>query len=143
LQQGVFSTLAAFDGALGIADVAAAAEQGDKLALGLLTEAGERLGEAISMALNLLGMDLVVVGGTLVHYSPRVLDAAARIVQLRVLPMVPHRRALVPSALGSGAAARGVALQAIDRLLDASLDGLEHDLDAAEESAISAGAASR
>ncbi len=143
LQQGVFSALARFDGALTIADVAAAAEQGDKLALGLLTEAGERLGEAISMALNLLGMDLIVVGGTLVHYSPRVLDAAARIVQLRVLPMVPRQLSLVPSTLGSGAAARGVVLQAIDRLLDASLDGLEHDLDAAEESATSAGVASR
>ena len=143
LQQGVYSSLAGRGDALTIADIAAAAEAGDKLALSLVTAAGERLGEAISMALNLLGMDRVVVGGTLVHYSPGILEAAARIVQLRVLPMVPHRRSLVASTLGSAAAARGVVLQAIDRLLDAALAPVERDAAGTAEPPMEARAASR
>ena len=80
---------------LTLADIAAAADRGDKMALGLLTEAGERLGEAISMALNLLGFDLVVLGGALARCSPVVLEAVTRIVRLRVLPIVPCERRLV------------------------------------------------
>jgi predicted NBD/HSP70 family sugar kinase len=100
--------------ALTLSDLAAAAAQGDKLALGLLVEAGERLGSAISMALNLLGLDLVVMGGSLIRCSPFVLDAAARVVQLRVLPILPRRRRLVASTLDAVAGAQGAALLAIN-----------------------------
>jgi hypothetical protein len=71
------------------------------------------------MALNLLGLDLVVVGGRLPLCSPVVLDAAERIVQLRVLPMVRRPRRLLRSGLGSDASARGVVFQTIDWLFDA------------------------
>ena len=108
LGAGAISSLSGVGETLTLADIAAAAANGDKMALGLLTEAGERLGEAIGMALNLLGLELVVAGGVLVHCSPVVLDAAARLVQLCVLPVVPHERRVVRSSLGSDAAARGV-----------------------------------
>jgi hypothetical protein len=68
------------------------------------------------MALNLLGLDLVVLGGPLVHCSPVVLEATTRVVQLRVLPIVRRPRTLIRSESGSDAAARGVVLQAIDWL---------------------------
>ena len=97
LRRGVYSSLSSVGETLTLADIAAAADSGDKLALGLLTEAGERLGEAISMALNLLGLDLVVLGGALVQGSPVVVEAAMRTVQLRVLPIVPRERRLVRS----------------------------------------------
>lgn len=126
LERGVFSSLSGRQEALTLADIAAAAAQGDKMALGLLTEAGECLGEAISMALNLLGFDLVVLGGALAQCSPVVLEAATRIVRLRVLPMVPRERRLVHSTLGRDAAARGVALQAIDWLFDDPAERLAH-----------------
>lgn len=116
LRRGVFSSLASVGDALTLADIAAAATGGDKMALGLLTGAGERLGEAISMALNLLGLDHVIMGGTLAQSNPVVLEAARRIVRLRVLPIVPHERVLARSTLGNDAGARGVALQAIDWL---------------------------
>jgi predicted NBD/HSP70 family sugar kinase len=124
LSRGVFSSLAVKEDQLTLADLADAAEAGDKLALGLLTEAGERLGLALSMALNLLGLDLVVLGGSLVQCSTVVLEAAARIVRLRVLPIVSQPRARVPSARGSDAAARGVVLQAIDWLFAAPSERL-------------------
>lgn len=116
LHRGVYSSLSLDGPALTLEDIAAAARGGDKLALGLLNQAGEGLGEAISMALNLLGLDLVVVGGVLAHCSPVVLDAAARIVRLRVLPIVPRPRNVVLSTLGSDAAARGIVLHAIEWL---------------------------
>jgi predicted NBD/HSP70 family sugar kinase len=119
LRQGVYSALSGQEATLTLDDIAAAANDGDKMALSLLTEAGERLGEAIGMALNLLGLDLVVVGGRLPLCSPVVLDAAERIVQLRVLPMVRRPRRLLRSGLGSDASARGVAFQTIDWLFDA------------------------
>jgi predicted NBD/HSP70 family sugar kinase len=116
LQQGVYSSLSGRGEGLTLADIAAAASEGDKLALSLLTEAGERLGEAMSMALNLLGLDRVIVGGALAHCHPLVLAAAARTVRLRVLPMVQRERVVMRSTLGQDIAARGVVLQAIDWL---------------------------
>jgi hypothetical protein len=68
------------------------------------------------MALNILGLDLVVLGGRLAQCSPVVLEATSRSVALRVLPIIPIRRTVVRSALGSDAAALGVVLQALDRL---------------------------
>jgi predicted NBD/HSP70 family sugar kinase len=119
LDQGMYSSLSAIAGDITLSSIAAAAAKGDKLALSLLTDAGERLGEAISMALNLLGLDLVVMGGVLAECSPIVLDAARRTIRLRVLPLVVAERKLRLSALGSDAAGMGVILQAIDWLFAA------------------------
>jgi predicted NBD/HSP70 family sugar kinase len=119
LQQGVYSSLAGRERSLTLVALAAAAAEGDKLALGVLTEAGEHLGTAIAMALNLLGLDLVVMGGTLVRCGPVVIEAAQRVVRLRVLPVMAQPRVLVRGRLGSDAAALGVVLQALDWLFAA------------------------
>ena len=116
LRKDVFSALSACGDKLSLSDIAEAARLGDKMALSLLTQAGERLGEALSTALNLLGLDYVILGGRLIHCHPVVLEAAARIVDLRVLPMVSTKRVLVRSTLDSKASARGVAFQAVDWL---------------------------
>ncbi len=146
LHNGVYSSLTAQGQELTLKDIAAAAAAGDKLALGLLIEAGERLGEAIGMALNILGLDLVVLGGVLVACTPVVLEAATRTVQLRVLPIVPRKRTLVLSTLGSDAAARGVALHAIDWLFAAPSERILEQTIAADSPAhgdLAAGAAAR
>jgi predicted NBD/HSP70 family sugar kinase len=121
LSQGMYSSLNAIAGDVTLADIAAAAAKGDKLALSLLTDAGERLGEAISMAMNLLGLDLVVMGGVLAECSPLVLDAARRTMRLRVLPLVAVERTIRLSALGAEAAGKGVILQALDWLFAAPI----------------------
>ena len=119
LRKGVYSSLSGREAKLTLAELAAAAEAGDKLALGVLTEAGEHLGTAIAMALNLLGLDLVVMGGTLVRCGSVVMESAQRVVRLRVLPVVAQPRVLLRGRLGSDAAALGVVLQAIDWLFAA------------------------
>ena len=130
LRQGVYSALEPLAERLTLADIAAAAAQGDKLALRLLTDAGEGLGEAIGMALNLLGMDLTVIGGVLVHCDPVVLEAASRILQLRALPLLPGERTLVLGALGSDAGALGAALHTLDWLFAAPEKRIIHHPDA-------------
>jgi predicted NBD/HSP70 family sugar kinase len=122
LRGGVYSSLAALAESLELHDIASAANAGDKLALGLLTEAGERLGEAISMALNLLGIEMVILGGSLVQHSPVVLEAASRIVRLRVLPIVGKDRTLLRSELGREAGALGIGLEAVDWLFDSPVE---------------------
>lgn len=122
LRGGVYSSLATVAETLNLHDIASAANAGDKLALGLLTEAGERLGEAISMALNLLGMEMVILGGSLVQDSPVVLEAASRIVRLRVLPVVGKDRTLLRSDLGREAGALGIGLEAVDWLFDSPVE---------------------
>jgi predicted NBD/HSP70 family sugar kinase len=126
LQKGVYSSLAGRESSLTLVALAAAAEEGDKLALGVLTEAGEHLGTAIAMALNLLGLDLVVMGGTLVRCSPVVMEAAQRVVRLRVLPVMAQPRLLLRGRLGSDAAALGVVLQALDWLFAAPNERIIH-----------------
>jgi predicted NBD/HSP70 family sugar kinase len=119
LRGGVYSALSVDGDSLDVAAILAAAERGDKMALGLLTEAGERLGEAISMALNLLGIELVILGGSLIEDSGVILEAATRVVRLRVLPVVGRERMLIRSMLGRESGARGIAIQAADWLFDA------------------------
>lgn len=116
---GVYSSLAERGDGITLRDIAEGAAAGDKLALGLCNAAGEQLGEAVSVALNILGVDLAVLGGPLVTCSPVVLEAATRTVQLRVLPLLAQKRRLLQSRLGSDAAARGMVLQAIGWLFDA------------------------
>ena len=116
LQRGVFSTLSRNREPLALRAIAAAAEGGDKLAYNLLMQAGEHLGTAISMALNILGLDLVVMGGRLAQCSPIVLEAVVRMVRQRALAIVPWERRIVCSTLGSDAAALGAVLQALDHI---------------------------
>jgi predicted NBD/HSP70 family sugar kinase len=119
LRRGVYSSLAGAGEQPTLTEIAAAADQGDKMALQLLTEAGAQLGAAIGMTLNVLGLDLVVVGGRLAQCSTVVLEQAARSVQLHVLPIVPCRRTVVRGTLGGDAAALGMVLQALDGLFAA------------------------
>jgi glucokinase len=119
LRGGVYSALSGDSDSLDLAALMTAANSGDKMALGLLTASGERLGEAISMALNLLGIELVILGGSLIQDSDVVLEAATRVVRLRVLPVVGRERILARSILGRESGARGIAIQAADWLFDA------------------------
>jgi predicted NBD/HSP70 family sugar kinase len=103
---------------LTIERLATAAGAGDKLAFQVLNDAGEHLGVAIAAALNLLGSPLVVLGGGIAHAGEPFLDAVQRTVRLRSLPPVARQVRIAPSDLDDSAAARGVALAALDHYLD-------------------------
>src|SRR5262249_41184802 len=98
-----------------IEEVIDAAEMGDKLAYQLLTEAGEHFGNALAIVLNLLGPNLVVVGGELAN-SNVYLDAAWRMMKLRTLDQASRDVRVERSQQGELAGARGAASLVLDTL---------------------------
>ncbi len=100
---------------LGIADIVEAGESGDRLAYQILTEAGEYLGSALAVVLNLLGPRLVVAGGPLAT-STAFLDATRRMLKLRSLTQASHGVVLERSLLDDLAGARGTATIVLDAL---------------------------
>lgn len=89
--------------------VVAAAEGGDKLAYSVLTEAGDMLGSALSVLLNLMGFELVVIGSRLAASEPFV-AATVRAIKLQALPKIAASARVEPSRLfGHGAEARSAA----------------------------------
>jgi len=100
---------------LTILDVIKGGESGDKLAYQILTQAGEYLGKGLALVLNLLGPQLVVVGGILATSHP-FLDAVKRMIKLQALNKVSSDLRIVESQLGELAGACGAASQVLFEL---------------------------
>jgi N-acetylglucosamine repressor len=113
----VRSNLRSTDKLLDIIQVIEAAEEGDKLAFQLLTEAGDEFGQALAIVLNLFGPRLVVVGGAMSH-SAIFLDAARRMVRLRALEQAARVAVIEPSRLDPSAGARGAATMVLNALFE-------------------------
>jgi len=114
-ESSVLSTLRDHPGSLTVQAMIAAAESGDKLAYQILTEAGEKLGIGLAIAVNLLGPRLVVIGGALAG-SNIYLEAARRMVRLQALGKVSSGLTIVASRLNHLAGARGAASQVLNML---------------------------
>lgn len=94
-----------------------AAHAGDKLAFQVLDETGSYVGKVIALALNLLGPDLVVLGGPLAQAGNILLEAVQRQVRLHALQHISRHLSIACDDQGELAGARGAALLAIERLL--------------------------
>lgn len=68
--------------------ISSAAEEGDAAALEVLETAGYYLGIALSSAMNLLDISLVVVGGGLSHSHHSMFDKALETIRERTLPPI-------------------------------------------------------
>jgi len=95
-------------GRLTVAEVKAAAEEGDPLALELLREAGRWLGAGLATFGAVFSPDVIVVGGGLSEIGP-VVEAAAASFHEMGMPYVTSRARVVPAALGNDAALVGAA----------------------------------
>jgi glucokinase len=111
----VRSSLRENDTKLSIERVIEAAETGDKVAYQALIEAGEYFGVGLAIVVNLLGTELVVVGGSLAK-SEVYLDAARRSVRLQVLGKASTVVRVEPSQMDDLAGARGAATQVLNKL---------------------------
>lgn len=112
-------------GAAGAPTLGAVAERarlGDQVAIRTLTHVGEWLGDAIATALNLFGVEFVVLGGTVPLSSSLVVEAARRAASLQSAPSV--NPTIERTALDADAAARGAASLALDELLATDQHGL-------------------
>jgi predicted NBD/HSP70 family sugar kinase len=98
--------------------VVSAARDGDALSLGLLEEAGRRLGEGVGTLINLFNPAAVIFGGRVAQAGELLLDplrgAALRHSLMQSAAGVDFRIA----ALGPGGGARGVAMLALRDLFD-------------------------
>ncbi len=98
-----------------IDDVFTAADDGDKLAIQVLIENGENLGEALATIVNLLGPRSIVLGGALSR-SSHFVDAAQRSMQRHALGIAARGVTIEQSDLDILGGARGAATQVLDAL---------------------------
>jgi len=99
-----------------LADLIQAARTGDKLAFQVLDEAATYIGRVLAIALNLLGPELVVLGGPLSQADHIILAAVRHQVRLHALQHVSNQVHIVCDDQGEMAGARGAALLALDAL---------------------------
>jgi len=100
--------------ALTLAALIEAARARDKLAFQILDETGTYVGGVLATALNVLGLELVVLGGPLAQGDEIILDAVRRQVNLRALQHISKQVHIVCDDQGELAGAHGAALLALD-----------------------------
>jgi len=104
---------------LRIEQVIEASEKGDKLAYQVLLDAGEYFGVGLAIVVNLLGPELVVVGGSLAK-SEVYMDAARRVMRLQVLSKASTIVRVESSQMDELAGALGAATQVLNTLFQPS-----------------------
>jgi len=89
--------------------ISQAAEQGDTIAINILTEAGELLGSALASILNVLDLRVVVIGGGISAAPAFVYESIIETVRSRILK--PHKEGVrvIRAKLGNNAGLVGAA----------------------------------
>lgn len=93
-----------------------AALAGDRLAQELVARAGYYLGIGLASLVNLLGPQVIVVGGGVARMGEMLLSPARAEMRRRAYPYLAARVKVVPSLLGEDAGILGVASLIYDRL---------------------------
>jgi len=94
-----------------------ASGNGDKLATQVLMEAGEYMGMALAVVLNLFGAGQVIMGGGLAH-STAFCESARRLMHMRALEMAVRGVELETTSLDNLAGARGAATLVLNALFE-------------------------
>ncbi len=122
LRQGVHSTLSEMNhddyDNLTFEDICHAAENGDKLAFGLIDKMGENLGEGIVTLINLINPQMIVLGGRIVKAQELIITAIMNTVQRRALEIPRRQVQIVFSRLDGAAGTIGSAIPIIEQLLE-------------------------
>jgi predicted NBD/HSP70 family sugar kinase len=94
-----------------IAEVTAAARDGERVAVGVLAEVGRRIGTVLAAVCNAIGPGVIVVGGELAAAGEALTGPVEDALAAGLLPVARDRIDLRPAALGEvGAALGGIAL---------------------------------
>lgn len=81
------------------ADVGRAAQAGDPLALEILQTCGEQLGRGLSIVIDLLNPERIVIGSIFARCKDQLWPAAERVIAAETLPAARAACTVVPSAL--------------------------------------------
>ncbi|MGW5262771.1 ROK family protein [Microbispora sp. NPDC004025] len=91
----------------GLPALAAAAEAGDPLVLGLLRDVGVQIGRVLAALSNAIGPRVIVVGGELAELGAPLLGPVQEALHAGAVPISRHRLTLRRAALGDVAGALG------------------------------------
>jgi glucokinase len=94
--------------------VAQAAEKGDKLALTVILEATDALGQGIAAALNLLDLPLVLIGGGVANAGEVFFSPLREAVKRYAVPEIADEAKILPAQLGDRASLLGAIAMAVD-----------------------------
>jgi glucokinase len=87
-------------GVLTARDVGVAAQAGDAVALSILRRAGERLGQALAMLIDVLNPQRIVLGGLAWRMGDALLAPMHKMIAREALPQTLRACEIVPAALG-------------------------------------------
>jgi glucokinase-like ROK family protein len=111
------------EGAVTAADIAMAAQHGDRLSVELLQAAGRRVGTMLASVVNFFNPSLIVVGGGVASSGDQLLAAIREVVYRRSLPLATRELLIKRSALPGTAGVIGAGAMVADQLM--SRPGLE------------------
>jgi glucokinase len=81
-------------------DVVDWAKNGDKLALKVVKKSGKYLGIGLSMIIDILNPEMIVIGSMGVRLGEMIIEPARRIIEKEVIPSAAKICHIVPAALG-------------------------------------------
>ena len=96
--------------------ISQAAEDGDKLSLQIIEEAGRFIGEAIANAINLLNPEIVILTGDLLSFGDYILNPIEGMVRRQALSYNTKDVRIVLADVGEEAAAIGMAAVVLDKV---------------------------
>ena len=97
-------------------DVARAASFGDVVAVGLLGDAGHRVGLTLASVVNFFNPSLIVVGGGVAQSGDQLLAAIRETVYRRSLPLATRDLVVQRSSLGALAGVVGASTMVLEQL---------------------------
>jgi predicted NBD/HSP70 family sugar kinase len=103
-------------GALGAADVAAAAAAGDPVSVSMIRDGGRRVGQVLAGLVSFFNPGLVVIGGGVAGIGHALLAEIRGVVYRRSLPLATGNMPIVLSELGGEAGVVGAARLISDRV---------------------------
>lgn len=115
LAEGGHSVLRA--GAVTTDGIVDAALAGDRLAIEVIQEAGQRIGIGVANLINIIDPGLVVLGGELTRAGRILVDPIDEAVRSRVLSIAAVPAQIITTQLGERGVALGAATQVIDHAL--------------------------
>jgi len=97
-------------------DVAMAASFGDAVAVGLLADAGHRVGLTLAGVVNFFNPSLIVIGGGVARSGDQLLAAIRETVDRRSLPLATRDLLVKRSSLGALAGVFGASVMVVEQL---------------------------
>ena len=101
-------------------DVVTLVRAGNPDAVGIVTAAGQALGDVLSTAVSLLNPDVVVIGGDIAHAHEPFLLGVRNTLLARSQPLATARLAIASTVLGDRAGITGAAAMVADEIFSAT-----------------------